>query len=667
LKNNSLSLTYIMSKTKMQVIIRIGDLPIFLFLLVLINQSNAFSIRNSSGRPQSSRKHRVNNKSAQTKRKGYSLRRSNGVRKNRKRPARWETEGDALFFVSKSDEVIDVQGDTPSQMLQNLIALQKSSEQTSINKVLTKAQKGEEQEETLDQKKLPPNLSWGPLSTGPILSPKLQTLYESPTPIQIECFRPITNKKNVVIAAATGSGKTLAYILPLLCRVPRKSFGAILIVTPSTELALQIQSVVDDFWAPASDEQDSSSVYVIRPDDSTEQDDIQSIIIEMMIEKRSTPILAGTAGSISSWLGSCIRTGHGREVLKNLETVVLDEADRLLQTETLARIEHDKKKGVTSQGQNNKRRLQKQSETINLLELIKSQGVPFYAGSKKQVQLICASATVGRTLRRQVMELTDATSVDMGSVLVCADERVGKDAERRKKSLLPESIQHTFVVQEDTDMANGSDIVKLVWGVMKQLPPGPSLIFPGKTGVQETTDTLVSDCGLEVVKTLRENVLETSNILEKDSDFEDWKYAPVFVIGEKFGRGLDISNVRYVFLAGGPPNSPAAYAHLAGRTGRGGRPGKAITFVRNMKDAKRIVTIGHKLGLAFSPLLEDATSSDAAEDGECVGSVSNDESIFTEEELANLTVPVLKEILKERGQKVAGRKIELVQRLLETQ
>jgi superfamily II DNA/RNA helicase len=606
------------------------------------------------------------NKSAKNKRKGYALRNTRGVRTNRKRPPRWETEGDALFFVAKSDDAHpDIQGETPTEMLTKLVTMQ-PQERAGQDDTVTKDLRQKEEEEASETKRLPPNLSWGPLSTGPILSPKLKHLYDKPTPIQIESFGPITSKKNVVVAAQTGSGKTLAYLLPLLCRISRSSFGAVMIVTPTTELAVQIQSVVDSLWLTSKSES-GSSVHVVQSD-KTEQADLNWIITEMMVDNKSAPIIAGTPGDLSKWLELCIKKRQGKKILQSLETVVLDEADRLLQTEMLSRIEHGKRNGVVNP--QNRRRLQKKSETINLLETISSQGRTLFAGSRKRVQLVCASATVGRTLRRQIMELTDASSVDMGSELVCADDRVGKDADRRKRSLLPTTIRHTFVVQENTDGCEGPALVKSMWEVMKNLPPGPTIIFPGQTGVKVMAETLTTDCVLRCIKTLQDDMQEATDLLTDAITYEEWKDTPIFVIGERFGRGLDIPNVQYVCLAGGAPNSPAAYAHLTGRTGRAGKPGKAVTFVRGMKDAKRVVNIGNKLGVSFYPLFEDSEKprgrdTSEAEGQSAGGSSKQESSSWSKDELESFTVPVLKDMLKERGQKVSGRKGELVQRLVE--
>lgn len=657
----------------------------FFLHVIIINLSCAFSTSNQSNGAPKPRKWAQPNTSSngrrfgkpgegaqasQKRRKGYELRNSRGVRTRRQKPPRWETEGDALFFVAKSDDSIpEVAGETPAEVLHNLLQM-KQEEQSEKKKTGKKIQQVSKDESP--QKSLPPNMVWGTLSTGPILSPKLKAMYDLPTPIQTESFGPITAKNNVVIAAATGSGKSLAYLVPLMCRVSRKNFGSVLVVTPTLELAKQIQSVVDNIWTPTKD-MPGSSVCIIRAEMFEEGSTEYLPDAEVL----NTPIIAGTAGALLKWLQSTSSKSDILIMLDNLETVVLDEADRILQTEAMARIEHDKRNGATDLWERKKRLLK--SDAMALFDTIARQGRNFFIKSRNRVQLICASATVGRTLRRQVMELTDATSVEMGSVLVCADSRVGKDADERKSSLLPASINHFYyLVPEDATETEGAAMIKDMWQVMRQLPPGPTLVFPGKTGVKVAADTLMTECGMKYTITLQDDIREASKTLNLESvdattnPAASWDETAVFVVSEKLARGLDIPNVAYVVLAGGPPNSPAAYAHLAGRTGRVGKEGKVVTFVRGMKGANRVVNISYKLGLSFLPLSITGSSEstiDTSTKDEKVEEEppNNDDSTpLSKEVLESYTIPVLKDLLKERGEMVSGKKAELVQRLLDS-
>ena len=67
--------------------------------------------------------------------------------------------------------------------------------------------------------------------------------YTSPTPIQHEAIPHALSGKDVVGCAQTGTGKTAAFILPILQSMsPEKGIKA-LVVTPTRELALQIEEV----------------------------------------------------------------------------------------------------------------------------------------------------------------------------------------------------------------------------------------------------------------------------------------------------------------------------------------------------------------------------------------------------------------------------------------
>ena len=78
-----------------------------------------------------------------------------------------------------------------------------------------------------------------------------------------------------------------------------------------------------------------------------------------------------------------------------------------------------------------------------------------------------------------------------------------------------------------------------------------------------------------------------------------WETTAVHVGSERWARGLDL-NVAYAFLLA-PPSSSASYTHLAGRTGRRGREGTAVTLLTPTQ-APRLVAFAEQLGIAFERL-----------------------------------------------------------------
>jgi len=77
------------------------------------------------------------------------------------------------------------------------------------------------------------------------LAPDLQTNiakigYREPTPIQDQAIKPILEGRDLIGLANTGTGKTAAFLIPLINKICRDRNQRVLIVTPTRELAGQI-------------------------------------------------------------------------------------------------------------------------------------------------------------------------------------------------------------------------------------------------------------------------------------------------------------------------------------------------------------------------------------------------------------------------------------------
>ncbi len=71
--------------------------------------------------------------------------------------------------------------------------------------------------------------------------------YTMPTPIQDEAIPHLLEGKDLIGTANTGTGKTAAFLIPLVNNVLTKKTSRVLIITPTRELAAQIQSELDLF------------------------------------------------------------------------------------------------------------------------------------------------------------------------------------------------------------------------------------------------------------------------------------------------------------------------------------------------------------------------------------------------------------------------------------
>ncbi|MEO8745026.1 MAG: DEAD/DEAH box helicase [Candidatus Dormiibacterota bacterium] len=131
-----------------------------------------------------------------------------------------------------------------------------------------------------------------------------------PVQVQAEAIPALLAGRDVVMEAQTGSGKTLAFLIPMIERLHRGGAGPkALIVTPTRELALQVEKVLRSL--------------------ST---DIRSTVLyggvgyatQRLALRRGVDVVVGTPGRILDMLG------QGLLSLSRVEYLVLDEADEML-------------------------------------------------------------------------------------------------------------------------------------------------------------------------------------------------------------------------------------------------------------------------------------------------------------------------------------------------
>ncbi len=131
------------------------------------------------------------------------------------------------------------------------------------------------------------------------------------TPMQEAVFEAAGTSVNLVLLAPTGSGKTLAFLVPLVSGLRENlKFVQALIVTPSRELALQIEQVFRAMKTPFK----VSCVYGGH-----------SSKIEENSLTEAPAVVIGTPGRISDHIG------RKRLDVSKVKMVVLDEFDKSLQ------------------------------------------------------------------------------------------------------------------------------------------------------------------------------------------------------------------------------------------------------------------------------------------------------------------------------------------------
>jgi superfamily II DNA/RNA helicase len=159
-------------------------------------------------------------------------------------------------------------------------------------------------------------MSFSSLALDKSLTDAVKTLgYDQPTPIQQQAIPAILANKDIMAGAQTGTGKTAAFALPILQRlsenIPAQRPIRALVLTPTRELA---QQVYKSFVSYAENTELNIAVAY------------GGVSIKPQIEaiEQGVDILIATPGRLLDHIV------NGSVLLIHLETIVFDEADRML-------------------------------------------------------------------------------------------------------------------------------------------------------------------------------------------------------------------------------------------------------------------------------------------------------------------------------------------------
>ncbi|KAJ4466911.1 P-loop containing nucleoside triphosphate hydrolase protein [Lentinula edodes] len=151
----------------------------------------------------------------------------------------------------------------------------------------------------------------------PLLKTLEQLNFTKPTPIQIECIPPGIEGRDIIGIAPTGSGKTAAFVLPVLNHLwdnPQGMFACVL--APTRELAYQIASQIDALGSAMG----ARTAVIVGGDEDR--------VKQAVMLARKPHIVVATPGRLLDHLK--VTKGFN---LRNIKFLILDEADRLLDSD----------------------------------------------------------------------------------------------------------------------------------------------------------------------------------------------------------------------------------------------------------------------------------------------------------------------------------------------
>jgi ATP-dependent RNA helicase RhlB len=363
--------------------------------------------------------------------------------------------------------------------------------------------------------------------------------FEYCTPIQSGVLPYSLADYDVTGQAQTGTGKTAAFLITILTRLwenpdqaPRRNgTPRALCLAPTRELALQIES----------DARDLSKYMNIG---------LHCVVGGMDFQKQLDKISAGPLDLLIATPGRLLDFINRRNInLKQVEVLVLDEADRMLDMGFIPDVRR----------------------------------IVYQTPHKRTRQTLFFSAT----FNDEVMRLARSWTL--------APEHV---------SITPETVA-TDTVEQKFWLVSTDEKAKVLLEFLKQTTPERTLVFANRRDQTHRLVAFLEKRGVKV-EALAGDVPQRKRLstLQRFKDGD----VPLVVATDVAGRGIHVDGVSHV-INFDLPEDPEDYVHRIGRTGRAGAAGVSISFVSE-DDAFNLPSIEQYLGNKIScsqPELEPAS------------------------------------------------------------
>ncbi len=324
--------------------------------------------------------------------------------------------------------------------------------------------------------------------------------YRTPMPIQDQAIKPIMAGRDLVGLANTGTGKTAAFLLPLINKVMQDKSQKVLIITPTRELALQIETELHQFsWG--------MRIFYATCVGGMPMGKQMSAL------RRNPNFVIGTPGRLKDMCDRRLLN------LPSFNNVVLDEVDRMLDMGFVNEIRR------------------------------------FIDQLPAKRQSLFFSATIPPKIRDLVSTFANdpvTISVSSGQTADGIDQDVVKVRDRNAKfdaltELLTDPELSKVLIFSETKRG----VEKLAIALNKNGFKADSIHGDKRQGQRA-----------RALSSFKNNSVQ------------------VLVATDVAARGIDIKDVTHV-INYTVPNTYEDYIHRIGRTGRGNKSGKALTFVES--------------------------------------------------------------------------------------
>ncbi len=341
---------------------------------------------------------------------------------------------------------------------------------------------------------------------APHLDPRLATAldalnFTTLTDIQRAVYEPIRDGRDIIARSHTGSGKTFAFLLPLFERINvEKRENQVLILAPTHELVVQIEAQAKLLA--------EKSAIAVRTTTIIGGANVDKQIKKL---KEKPHLIVGTAGRVLELIKKKKIMAH------TIKTIVLDEADNLLDNTSFTTIE----------------------------DIIKT--------TLRDRQLLTFSATLTPLTLQTAEEM-----MNQPEIITLAQENV-----------VNPNIEHQFLCGDLRDK------FELLRKLLMAEKPERAIVFVNQSfAMNDIADKL--NYHQQETFIIRGNVSKDQRKQAIDQ-FRSGKIK-LLVSSDLSARGLDIPEVTHV-IHFDCPSQVNEYLHRAGRTARGNGHGKSICIV----------------------------------------------------------------------------------------
>ncbi|KAF2731995.1 ATP-dependent RNA helicase HAS1 [Polyplosphaeria fusca] len=332
--------------------------------------------------------------------------------------------------------------------------------------------------------------------------------FETMTEVQARAIPPLLSGKDVLGAAKTGSGKTLAFLIPAIEMLsamrfkPRNGTGVI-VVSPTRELALQIFGVARELL-----EGHHSQTFGIVIGGANRRAEAEKLA-------KGVNLLIATPGRLMDHL-----LNTPGFVFKNLKSLVIDEADRILEV------------GF-------------EDEMRRIIQIL-----------PKDRQTMLFSAT-------QTTKVEDLARISLkpGPLYINVDYR--------KEHSTVEGLEQGYVIA-DSDVR-----FRLLFSFLKKHQKKKVIVFFSSCNSVKFYSELLNYIDLPVLDL--HGKLKQQARTNRFFEFCNASHGTL-ICTDVAARGLDIPDVDWV-IQFDPPDDPRDYIHRVGRTARANTKGKSLMFL----------------------------------------------------------------------------------------